>query len=349
MPTPVPQILDRLRENPGFYLREINFRRNRASLVQLDEPAYRASTFLGGPRLVTLGAEELEVPLDALVQHCTEDHGPMHFLFHIGHCGSTLLSRMLGELPGLFSLREPRPLMGLAQYRRSMGHPGYRLDESEWREYLHAVMELLSRTWRDSDVALVKPNSHSNNQIADELEWAAGRALLLQVGLEIWLATVLKTDKRDELRHFAELRAADLKHRIPETALPPPNEITDAQRAAVTWLVQLLEFQDALDQHGDRCLRVDFDEFLENPGDGLARIAQHFSIDTNDQTITNALSLMTREHAKHSDRSYDPGQRRVELDENRSQFTTEIAAAREFATTLCDQHPVLSKALGNWI
>lgn len=347
MPTPAPQILDRLRENPAFYLREINFRQNRAGLVHMDEAAYRASAFLGGSRLVTLGAEEFQVPLDALVERCATARGPMHFLFHIGHCGSTLLSRMLGELPGLFSQREPRPLMSLAQYRRAIDQPGYDLTKKQWREYLHAVLALLSRTWRDSEVALVKPNSHSNNQMLEEMTWAEGRAVLLQLNLETWLATVLKPDKRDELRHFSQLRVADLTNRFPEIALPPT--IPDEQRAAVIWLVELLEFQDALEQHGDRCLRVDFDAFLENPARHLAMIARHLNVGPDDRLLAKALMIMTSEHAKHPDRNYDPGQRQTELNENRKAFTEEIATARDFASGLCGQHPVLAIAAGEWI
>ena len=31
----------------------------------------------------------------------------VQYIFHIGHVGSTLISRLLGELPGILSLREP--------------------------------------------------------------------------------------------------------------------------------------------------------------------------------------------------------------------------------------------------
>jgi len=310
----------------------------------MDEAAYRASSFLGGSRLVTPGGEEFQVPLAALVQRHATNNGPMHFLFHIGHCGSTLLSRMLGEIPGLFSLREPRPLMSLAQYRRCLSRPGYRLTEQEWREYLHAVLALLSRTWDDHDIALVKPNSHSNNQMTEELEWASGRVLLLQVGLETWLATVLKLDKRDELRHFSELRIADLRDRFPDVALPPTQSISDAERAAITWLTQMLEFHEAGKRFGERCLRVDFDQFLEQPGESLARITHHLAVETDGRTIDHAVSLLADRHAKHPDQAYGTARRTAELAQTRERFAAEISAAQTLIQSLRDEHPALAAA-----
>ena len=35
------------------------------------------------------------------------------WIFHIGHVGSTLISRLLGELEGVLSVREPRSLRDL--------------------------------------------------------------------------------------------------------------------------------------------------------------------------------------------------------------------------------------------
>ena len=36
------------------------------------------------------------------------------WIFHIGHVGSTLVSRLLGELAGVLAIREPRLLRDLA-------------------------------------------------------------------------------------------------------------------------------------------------------------------------------------------------------------------------------------------
>ena len=51
---------------------------------------------------------------------------PIHFIFHSGHVGSTLLSRLLEEVPSQLGLREPLPLRSLAEL-----HDRSRRDSSE--------------------------------------------------------------------------------------------------------------------------------------------------------------------------------------------------------------------------
>ena len=43
------------------------------------------------------------------------------WIFHIGHVGSTLVSRLLGELDGVLAVREPRLLRDLAMAPLSCG------------------------------------------------------------------------------------------------------------------------------------------------------------------------------------------------------------------------------------
>jgi hypothetical protein len=53
----------------------------------------------------------------------------LDYIFHIGHVGSTLLSRVLGQGPTVFSLREPAVLRRLAELHGQLGRhhvPGRR-------------------------------------------------------------------------------------------------------------------------------------------------------------------------------------------------------------------------------
>ena len=61
------------------------------------------------------------------------------WIFHIGHVGSTLVSRLLGELDGVLAVREPRLLRDLA------------LSPPEVRQrYIAPVAKLMSRTFAES-------------------------------------------------------------------------------------------------------------------------------------------------------------------------------------------------------
>ncbi|MEL7190174.1 MAG: hypothetical protein AAGK17_11525, partial [Pseudomonadota bacterium] len=56
----------------------------------------------------------------------TEDDGTQarddaRFIFHIGHVGSTLLARLLGEAPDTLALREPQLLRQFAELKTLEG------------------------------------------------------------------------------------------------------------------------------------------------------------------------------------------------------------------------------------
>ena len=82
-------------------------------LVRMDEAAYRGASFLDD----RMFAAPLETRLcsldDALEEANSTGRNDARWIFHIGHVGSTLVARLLGELDGLLSIREPRSLRDL--------------------------------------------------------------------------------------------------------------------------------------------------------------------------------------------------------------------------------------------
>ncbi|HLO21554.1 MAG TPA: hypothetical protein VK192_13795, partial [Sphingomicrobium sp.] len=83
-------------------------------LVAMNGESYRLESFLDD-RL-------LQTPVDAqivswtLVEDAMNDdlRSDARWIFHIGHVGSTLVSRLLGEIDGVLAIREPRLLRDLA-------------------------------------------------------------------------------------------------------------------------------------------------------------------------------------------------------------------------------------------
>src|SRR3954453_10083204 len=79
-----------------------------ARLVAMDRETYRLSSFLDD--------RMLQQPVDAQIVAWPEIEAAMaaelrndaRWIFHIGHVGSTLVSRLLGEIPGVLAVREPR-------------------------------------------------------------------------------------------------------------------------------------------------------------------------------------------------------------------------------------------------
>src|SRR5436305_14914713 len=125
-------------------------------LVAMDSEAYRAASFLDD-RL-------LQQPVDAQIVPWPEIEGAMsdhlrydvRWIFHIGHVGSTLLSRLLGEIENVLAVREPRLLRDLA-----LSPPDVRTG------YLRPVPKIMSRTFAAEETACVKATSFASEIAAD--------------------------------------------------------------------------------------------------------------------------------------------------------------------------------------
>src|SRR5690348_9393928 len=119
--------------------------------VAMDRESYRAASFLDDRMLqVPVDAQILPWPIveSAMTGHARTD---ARWIFHIGHVGSTLASRLFGEIEGVLAIREPRLLRDLS------------LSPSEVRSsYVKVTAKLMSRTFGEDEVACVKATSFAS-------------------------------------------------------------------------------------------------------------------------------------------------------------------------------------------
>src|SRR3954452_20040308 len=148
-------------------------------LIAKDRESYRAASFLGD--------RMLQQPVDAQVVSWPDIEAALaselrcdaRWIFHIGHVGSTLVSRLLGELAEVLAVREPRLLRDLA------------LSPPEVRErYLPPVAKLMSRSFAEHEAACVKATSFVS-EIAPQLVPPGGRVLFMHASPRNYIASIL--------------------------------------------------------------------------------------------------------------------------------------------------------------
>jgi hypothetical protein len=185
------------------------------------------------------------------------------YIFHIGHVGSTLLSRLLGTHARVFSLREPLALRTLAQ-------ADWPQDERERRLAVFAA--LYSRTWTPEQRALVKATSLVS-EIAGALIGLspASRALMMTVRPQTYLESILGgPNSRLELAQAAPARLARLNRRIGGDGWRL-DELSEGERCAMSWACEMTALAAAAAAHPGRAIWIDFDTFLADPRTGLTR------------------------------------------------------------------------------
>jgi hypothetical protein len=247
---------------------------------------------------------------------------PLHWIFMTDWCGSTLLCRSLAEHPAFFCYSEPEVFLRLSLDRRQIDRlPGRRAGAHRalWRRYLKTACLLMSRTFRPEQRALIKESPTTNYLIQPLLSaHRRNRALFMYSRLEHYLASTLKSAVR---RQYTRDRVATFVEvpRIPGLAALDEERrarLSDAQVAALHWLVQLHRFRTVAGAEKAPPLRsLRQDEFLDDPASALTEAARFYGAEWEPARLRAVLDghIFTR-YSKDPWRPFAAGEWRRERD-----------------------------------
>jgi len=295
-------------------------------LVYLDEAAYRAASFLD-QRLLGIGYEQQVCGL-AVVEAAAARLAPRsHYIFHTGHVGSTLLSRLIGAHEGLFSVREPALL-------RSLGAPaGSALQ-------LDAALALLGRTWRPNQRAVVKTTSFVS-ELADPILAADPGSVAIFVFARplVYLRGILAgPNSRVENRHLAPSRLQRLTRRLGEGELSPRPH-SEGECVAMSWLCEMTALHQAAVSFEGRVLWVDFDTFLGNPAPGLQAMFRALGASPSEGEVEALVAgPLMRQYSKAPEYAYDAELRRRVLQSADTEHGAEIKRGMNWLKEIAMHH-----------
>ena len=302
-----------------------------ARLVAMDQTAYRAASFLDD-RMFDQPADARIVPWREVAAAVAGNRRrDARWIFHIGHVGSTLVSRMLGEIPGVLAVREPRALRDFA------------LSPPEVRTaYVDALPKLLSRTFAPGDAACVKATSFVS-EVAPELVSGGERTLFMFATPRNYVASILAGENSvQELRMLAELRAQRMAARV--DPLPAAN---DAALAAAAWACEMTALEAAANAMPDRHIAwADFDVMLDDMPGELGKAAEFLGFAASTDTIGAIATgpLMTR-YSKAPEYDYSPSLRAELLAEANALHRRAIDDALAMLARAAEKSPLLARAL----
>ena len=301
-------------------------------LVQMDEAAYRSASFLDDRIL----RPELETRLCSLDQAMADagslERDDARWIFHLGHVGSTLISRLLGEIEGVLSIREPRSLRDLIVARE------------ERPALARNLCRLFSRGFTQDQVGLVKTTSFVSEHAAI-LVPPGGAALFLYATPENYIAGMLAGENSTrQLAARHQGRCSRLRRR----AIDLENfEATNAHRAAAAWACEATSLEAASDALADRrVLWADFDVMLIDMAEWLGRCAAHFEFTVSQPRLDELANgpLMNR-YSKALEYDYSPAFRADRLAEATRQNLSHMEAAIADLKEAARSAPLLKRAL----
>jgi len=305
--------------SPDHYLQR--FDGDAAVFVPMDRAAYHRSIFLDA-RISPAAPQEMRLPVAML-----RDPPPARataWIFHVAHCGSTLLARALDSLAGALVLREPQALRQTA-----FGPDPARLA---------LVTAMLGRRYRDDAPTLVKTNVPVNF-LLPELTGAQpdARAILLYLPLRDYVLAILRSDS-----HRAWLRrvTTDLAPHLGDLAGAP-----DAVRAARLWSAQMTRFAAAL-AAWPNARSLDAERFFAAPGEVLRAAAHQLALPLEDRWLEQvAAGELFATYSKNPAQAFDNAARIARRAALERELAPELALAEASAGDLLDAHAVAPAAL----
>lgn len=322
----------------GWHLYQFDFTSGMSEWLRLSEAQFRNASFLD-QRLLVAAAAPLRIPQEQM-PHLTVGSATItaNFIFHIGHCGSTLLSRALAASPTVLPVREPLTLRQLSKLQGE-------LSAGEWLHYLQIAIAAHSRVFRPSQTSMIKATSTCNALILPIMEQLPdSRMLLLYLRLESFLAGMLgKQTPALDLSGHAAARLQDWQAITGQTLAIPHSGFSEPQLVVLTWLTgmaRLLQASTQLEEQNDeQCLMLDFEDFLDAPETALENLMGFFRLDGSSQEILQSWPEISLGYSKQPDQPYSAFNRNRTLARGRSQRGKDIQLGLDWAADLIRQNP----------
>jgi hypothetical protein len=300
-------------------------------LVRLDESAYRAASFLD-QRLLAGGYDQVACP-GAMLRVAAAKLAPgSHYVFHTGHVGSTLISRLIGAHESFFSLREPPPLRVLCDESAQQGAV----------LNLHATLALLGRTWRPNQRAVIKVTSIVSELAQDILgtDVSAAAIFMFAPPLSYMRGIMGGPNSRVEAKHLAPARLRRLAKRLTgEGWRPDPR--SEGEHIAMSWLCEMTALYLAAERYPSRVHWVDFDAFLRDPATVLSRIFHALGANiTASELEALVRGPLMRQYSKAPEYTYDAALRREVHSSADAEHGAQIQRGMLWLERVAAAHPI---------
>ncbi len=314
--------------SPDAYPQNVDLVRGLVLVIRMDAQAYRAASFLDD-RILGPATQGAWLPGPSVTQAARQVAAgkPLHFIFHTGHVGSTLLSRLLDQTGQVLGLREPLPLRTLAEAQDALSTPESLLTDTQFNGLLDMLLRLWSRGYDWTRAVVVKATS-SAGRVAPRLLAAApgARAVYMNVRAEPYLATLLGgANSAIDLRGHGPGRMRRLLAGR-TLAVAPLYALSAGELAALGWLVESLSRAETIAAAGARVLALDFDDVMADVAGYLGRVLAHFGLPQDADLLASiSRSQVLQQYSKAPEIPFPAGERRLRLAESRRDHCEEIA------------------------
>jgi hypothetical protein len=305
--------------SPDHYLH--SFDGAQAVFVPMDRAAYARSIFLDA-RIEPAGGGAMRLPTATLAGYRPEPR-PAAWIFHVAHCGSTLLARALDRPAGGLVLREPLALRQAALARDPAA--------------LAIAAAMCGKRYADAPPTIVKANVPVNFVLPELGQRQPGAAaIVLYLGLRDYALAILRSDKhRQWLRNVTGQLAGALGE--------ASGGSDDAETLAALWLAQVRAFAGALDAW-PAARALDAERFFAAPAPVLRAAAAHLGQPmAADEAAAIAAGPLFGRYSKNPALPFDEAARQARRADADARLAPEIARAEAWIAERAEAAAALAR------
>lgn len=293
----------------------LGFGNDRAKFVLMDREHYQRSVFLDR-RLSAKSQTIVELPLQPLIEEGAGRH-EMHgasWIFHVAHCGSTLLANLLDQPGRSLLLREPPALRQVGVER------GEGASDSVLAPRMMLAQRLSARRYSIDECPVIKANVPVNFilDLVDQTQWRAP-AVMLHLGWRSYLLAILRTDNH---RAWLQRISGIFRRQIEETTAMPLSD-RSPERAAALWLAQMRTFA-AYIERNPNAAALDAQHLFDQPILTAEAVASHLRLIGVEP---NGNSALLTSYSKDPSRPFDSHDRRARALADEQRLAAELSDA----------------------
>jgi len=264
------------------------------------------------------------------------------FLFHMGHTGSTLLSRALGEIDGTRVLREPPLLTWLSESLPSVDKKG------QAKLWSSLVLPWLSRRYYATERIVVKAKSTALRFLRPAIKHSdASKAVFMYSTLITHLTVAMARQHErfpDEQYGSLDINMKGAFNAFKEFSVDSQafQSLSIPKRMALAWMKRMLFVQS---MPKSKVFLLDMDAFLANPYQHLMEVGQFLDLNITKKTAQKIASSrhIFKVYAKDQEIPWDDTVQRRLFEGRLTAYRTEIDEGVEFAGMLMAKHKTLQK------
>ena len=345
----LPALLPNIATSPELYLHQINRTADNGLVIEADPEFYRQAIFLD-QRALSADSAGLWLPLErirSVVLGAASEPPKAHFIFHIGHCGSTLCSKLLAEAGGVLGLREPLILRTLSETWPDREAATSSASTGKIELELEFCYRLLARTFAPDDVAMIKATSFTSNLATPLLAMNSNnRALLLAMSAPAYIAIMLGAQAYAvDLRGFAKNRYRSLQNFL-GTLDFELDQLALGELAGLAWLVELMKLEVIIDACPQQTLFQDFDAFLTDTRGCLQSMMAFFGLANDPSTLDRLINSPVRgRYSKAPQYRFDATARRLRIEAAGTKAGPEIKQGLAFIEGLANNQVKVRRAI----